>query len=211
MYAQRAIAQEVIADISAQGLWPAPIVTQVEPLDVFYPAEVRRMAEGGRRRAGRVRGGIWAGLLSGSFSTPHTHTPAPNPFRSSLFMHVTPPPPLLALLHWVWFSLGWYLQPPPPTHTHTRTRTRAHTHTHTHTQDYHPYPCSLSYLLFCIGFGLVWAGIHNPAPPYTRTPTHSQDYHQDYYVQNPGQGYCRAVVGPKVAKFRQKFAKLIKA
>ena len=21
---------------------------------------------------------------------------------------------LLALLHWVWFSLGWYLQPPPP-------------------------------------------------------------------------------------------------
>ena len=24
---------------------------------------------------------------------------------------------LLALLHWVRFSLGWYLQPPPPTAT----------------------------------------------------------------------------------------------
>ncbi|KAG2433419.1 hypothetical protein HXX76_008477 [Chlamydomonas incerta] len=72
---QRAIAQQVIADISAQGLWPAPIVTQVEPLEIFYPAE---------------------------------------------------------------------------------------------------------------------------------------DYHQDYYVQNPGQGYCRAVVAPKVAKFRQKFNRLIK-
>ncbi|KAG2449299.1 hypothetical protein HYH02_005456 [Chlamydomonas schloesseri] len=75
--AQRAVAQQVIADLTAQQLWgPAPIVTQVEPLDVFYPAE---------------------------------------------------------------------------------------------------------------------------------------DYHQNYFVQNPGQGYCRAVVGPKVAKFRQKFAKLVKA
>lgn len=27
-------------------------------------------------------------------------------------------------------------------------------------------------------------------------------YHQNYYNDNPGQGYCRMVVGPKVAKFR---------
>ncbi|KAG2491645.1 hypothetical protein HYH03_010015 [Edaphochlamys debaryana] len=40
----------------------------------------------------------------------------------------------------------------------------------------------------------------------------AEDYHQNYFVQNPGQGYCRAVVGPKVAKFRAKFAgKLRKA
>jgi peptide-methionine (S)-S-oxide reductase len=30
--------------------------------------------------------------------------------------------------------------------------------------------------------------------------------HQDYYNRNPWSGYCRAVVGPKVAKFRKSFA-----
>lgn len=30
--------------------------------------------------------------------------------------------------------------------------------------------------------------------------------HQDYYARNPWSGYCRAVVGPKVAKFRKGFA-----
>lgn len=30
--------------------------------------------------------------------------------------------------------------------------------------------------------------------------------HQDYYARNPWSGYCRAVVGPKVAKFRKSFA-----
>ena len=30
--------------------------------------------------------------------------------------------------------------------------------------------------------------------------------HQDYYERNPWSGYCRAVVGPKVAKFRKSFA-----
>jgi hypothetical protein len=29
-----------------------------------------------------------------------------------------------------------------------------------------------------------------------------EDYHQNYYADNPTQGYCRAVVAPKVAKFR---------
>ena len=33
----------------------------------------------------------------------------------------------------------------------------------------------------------------------------AEEYHQNYYVNNPGQGYCRVVVAPKVAKFRQKF------
>lgn len=37
-------------------------------------------------------------------------------------------------------------------------------------------------------------------------------YHQDYFAQNPGNGYCRVVVAPKVAKFRSKFlSKLIAA
>ena len=32
-------AAEVIAEITAEHLWPAPVVTEVTPLDVFYPAE----------------------------------------------------------------------------------------------------------------------------------------------------------------------------
>lgn len=40
----------------------------------------------------------------------------------------------------------------------------------------------------------------------------AEDYHQDYYANNPGQGYCRVVVAPKVAKAREKFlGSLIKA
>ena len=34
----------------------------------------------------------------------------------------------------------------------------------------------------------------------------AEDYHQDFFARNPHQGYCQAVVAPKVAKFRQKFA-----
>jgi peptide-methionine (S)-S-oxide reductase len=35
-------------------------------------------------------------------------------------------------------------------------------------------------------------------------------YHQDYLANNPRQPYCQAVVAPKLAKFRQKFAALRK-
>ena len=37
-----------------------------------------------------------------------------------------------------------------------------------------------------------------------------ETYHQDFWDKNPNQGYCVAVVGPKVAKVRQKFAHLLK-
>lgn len=37
----------------------------------------------------------------------------------------------------------------------------------------------------------------------------AEDYHQDYFRQHPGQGYCMAVVAPKLAKFRTKFQSLI--
>jgi peptide-methionine (S)-S-oxide reductase len=33
----------------------------------------------------------------------------------------------------------------------------------------------------------------------------AEDYHQNYYAENPGQGYCRAVIDPKVAKFRARY------
>ena len=38
----------------------------------------------------------------------------------------------------------------------------------------------------------------------------AEDYHQDFFANNPNQGYCVAVAGPKVAKFRQTFARLSK-
>lgn len=38
----------------------------------------------------------------------------------------------------------------------------------------------------------------------------AEDYHRDYFAHNPAQPYCAAVVGPKVAKFRQKFANRLK-
>jgi len=31
-------------------------------------------------------------------------------------------------------------------------------------------------------------------------------YHEDYYRRNPEQGYCQAVINPKLAKFRARFA-----
>ena len=34
----------------------------------------------------------------------------------------------------------------------------------------------------------------------------AEDYHQDYFANNPDQGYCVAVVGPKVKKFKALFA-----
>lgn len=46
-----------------------------------------------------------------------------------------------------------------------------------------------------------------PAPTFWP----AEDYHQDYFAQNPAQPYCRAVVAPKVAKLREKFAARLKS
>ncbi|MBK9307663.1 MAG: peptide-methionine (S)-S-oxide reductase MsrA [Nitrospira sp.] len=39
----------------------------------------------------------------------------------------------------------------------------------------------------------------------------AESYHQEYFSRNPRQGYCQAVVSPKVAKFRKQFAARLKA
>lgn len=44
------------------------------------------------------------------------------------------------------------------------------------------------------------------APAATFWPAEPE--HQDYFARNPWSGYCRAVVGPKVAKFRKQFSGL---
>ena len=38
----------------------------------------------------------------------------------------------------------------------------------------------------------------------------AEDYHQEYYRRNPGQGYCRVVIAPKVAKFRKQYLEKLK-
>jgi len=39
----------------------------------------------------------------------------------------------------------------------------------------------------------------------------AEDYHQEYFANNPNQPYCAAVVAPKVAKFRKKYASRLKS
>jgi peptide-methionine (S)-S-oxide reductase len=38
----------------------------------------------------------------------------------------------------------------------------------------------------------------------------AEDYHQEYFERNPGAGYCRAVIAPKVSKFREHFKEKLK-
>ena len=37
-----------------------------------------------------------------------------------------------------------------------------------------------------------------------------EEYHQDFFAKNPNQGYCNAVVSPKMAKTRKAFAQYAK-
>lgn len=38
----------------------------------------------------------------------------------------------------------------------------------------------------------------------------AEDYHQQFFARNPGQGYCNAVIPPKLAKLQQKFTPYLK-
>lgn len=37
----------------------------------------------------------------------------------------------------------------------------------------------------------------------------AEEYHQNYYNENPGQGYCKAIIKPKVEKLKQVFEKYL--
>ncbi len=39
----------------------------------------------------------------------------------------------------------------------------------------------------------------------------AEAYHREYYRRNPTQGYCRAVIAPKIAKLRKEFFDRLKA
>ncbi|MDP3031456.1 MAG: peptide-methionine (S)-S-oxide reductase, partial [Rhodocyclaceae bacterium] len=45
-----------------------------------------------------------------------------------------------------------------------------------------------------------------PAPTFWP----AEEYHQNYFARNPTQGYCQAVVAPKVAKLRKRFTERLK-
>ena len=54
------------------------------------------------------------------------------------------------------------------------------------------------------------------APIVTEVTTFSmfypaEAYHQNYFLNNPNQGYCQAVINPKVAKFQKLYADRIKS
>jgi peptide-methionine (S)-S-oxide reductase len=56
----------------------------------------------------------------------------------------------------------------------------------------------------------VWdAPIVTELTPFTEFFT-AEDYHQEYYRRNGGQPYCRVVIAPKVAKFRQRYLARLK-
>jgi peptide-methionine (S)-S-oxide reductase len=38
----------------------------------------------------------------------------------------------------------------------------------------------------------------------------AEEYHRDYFRRNPGKGYCQIVIEPKVVKFREHFANMLK-
>jgi peptide-methionine (S)-S-oxide reductase len=57
---------------------------------------------------------------------------------------------------------------------------------------------------------LVWgSGIVTELEPMPRFWP-AENYHQNYFEKNPNQGYCAAVVAPKVLKVRAQFKDLLK-
>lgn len=55
----------------------------------------------------------------------------------------------------------------------------------------------------------VWQGIVTEVVPLVRFWP-AEAYHQGYYRKHPEQGYCQAVIRPKLAKFRKRHAGLRK-
>jgi len=57
----------------------------------------------------------------------------------------------------------------------------------------------------------IWPGkIVTEVTPFTNWYS-AEAYHHDFYARNPNQGYCRAVIEPKVVKFRQKYQSMLRA
>ena len=61
-----------------------------------------------------------------------------------------------------------------------------------------------------VGGGRVWDDpiVTEVVPATVFYP--AEDYHQEFFKRNPHQGYCMAVVSPKVSKFRKNFTSKLK-
>lgn len=61
-----------------------------------------------------------------------------------------------------------------------------------------------------VGGGKVWDDpiVTEVVPATTFYP--AEEYHQEFFKRNPHQGYCMAVVSPKLAKFRKNFTSRLK-
>ena len=61
-----------------------------------------------------------------------------------------------------------------------------------------------------VGGGKVWDDpiVTEVVPAAAFYP--AEEYHQEYFKRNPHQGYCMAVVSPKVSKFRINFTSKLK-
>ena len=62
-----------------------------------------------------------------------------------------------------------------------------------------------------VGGGKVWDDpiVTEVAPAVAFYP--AEEYHQEFFKRNPHQGYCMAVVSPKVSKFRKNFTSKLKS
>ena len=68
----------------------------------------------------------------------------------------------------------------------------------------------VSQVIQSVGGGKVWDDpIVTEVAPAT-TFYAAEEYHQEFFKRNPHQGYCMAVVSPKLSKFRKNFTKLLK-
>ncbi len=61
-----------------------------------------------------------------------------------------------------------------------------------------------------VGGGKVWDDpiVTEVVPAATFYP--AEEYHQEFFKRNPHQGYCMAVVSPKLSKFRKNFSSRLK-
>ena len=57
----------------------------------------------------------------------------------------------------------------------------------------------------------AWGGRVTTELQTVQNYSRAEDYHQHYFANHPGQGYCAAVVAPKLAKFRKTFKERLKA
>ena len=57
----------------------------------------------------------------------------------------------------------------------------------------------------------IWGArpIVTEVAPFTRFYP-AEEYHHRYFERNPEQGYCRFVIAPKVAKFREKYLSMLR-